>query len=383
VGTENGRTPHLVVVAPPAIHTTRWCDYFRGIGWRVDWISYGFADDGAVDHIPQLNTGRIPIWPLLRERRRLRAMLDRLEPDLVHAHWFVGPGWLMALLRNRPFTVTAWGSDALLFAALSRYRVLMGRLVGKRAAAVTYDSESIADALAAVGVPRELMHRIVFGPDSSLFRPRGRNTELLRRLGVTNDDPNVLSLRGLDEVYEPETVLRAFAEVARERPCNLLLRVDSVHIGDEAVVSNTEALWGRLRGVAADLGILDRVVPYENVAREELPELLSSSDVFVSVPSSDGTSVALLEALFCEVPVVVSELPANREWIPDEGYGKVVPIGDPAALARAIGETLDDLPGARERARLAGEHARPLAEGSLEYGRARDLSLEVLAAARG
>lgn len=383
---EDARGPRLVVFAPPAIHTTRWCDYFRGLGWRVDWISYGFPDPEAIAHVPQINTGHFPPLVLLRERRRLRAMLEELDPDLVHAHWFVGPGWLMAAVRRWPFTVTAWGSDALLFAALSRYRTFMARLVGRRAAAVTYDSESIAEALESIGVPRELMHRIVFGPDSSLFRPRPRNTELLRRLGVANDDPNVLGLRGLADVYEPETVLRGFAEACRRRPCNILLRVDSVHISDEAVVSDAEAQWARLRRLATELGVADRVVAYENVSREELPDLLSSSDVFVSVPSSDGTSVALLEALFCEVPVVVSELPANREWIPDESYGKVVPVGDAASLAAALGETLADLPAARERARKAAEHARPLAEGATEYGRARDLSLGVLedaAAAKG
>lgn len=370
--------PRLVVFAPPATYTARWCDYFRGLGWNVDWISYGLAHPDAIAHVPQINTGRIPLWPLLRESRRLRGLLRELQPDLVHAHWFVGPGWLMTSVPHRPFTVTAWGSDALLFAHPSRYRRYMARRVGRRAGAVTYDSESIAEALAAVGVPRTSMRRIVFGPDSGVFHPRPRSRELLSTLGVPDDAPVIISLRGLDEVYEPEMVIRGFAGLARERAASLLLRVDSVHSSDEIAVANATHNWERVRALVGELGVADRVFPYESVDYELLPDLLSSSDVFVSVPSSDGTSVALLEALFCEVPVVVSDLPANREWIPDEDHGRVVPVGDSGALAAALLDTLADLPAARSRASRAAERARPLADGPTEYARAWELSLELL-----
>jgi glycosyltransferase involved in cell wall biosynthesis len=133
-----------------------------------------------------------------------------------------------------------------------------------------------------------------------------------------------------------------------------------------------------LERVIRNLGVEDRVFPYTSVKREELPRLLRSSSVFLSVSNSDGTSVSLLEALFCEVPVVVSDLPANREWILDETFGKVVPVGDADALANAIVETLLHPEQALTAARQAGEHARRYGEAATEFARARDLSLEVL-----
>src|SRR5690242_19136648 len=118
------REPHVVVIAPPATYVEQWCDYFRSIGWKVDWISYAFEEDGAIAHVPELGGGRPwrELWELVREGRRLRRLLDGIDPDLVQAHWFTGPGWLMAIARRRPFMVTVWGSDVLRFAGTTRLR---------------------------------------------------------------------------------------------------------------------------------------------------------------------------------------------------------------------------------------------------------------------
>jgi glycosyltransferase involved in cell wall biosynthesis len=372
--------PHVVVIAPPATYVAQWCEYFRSIGWRVDWVSYAFEEHGAVGHIRELGGGRPwnEAWELLREGRRARRLLDQLDPDLVQAHWFTGPGWIMAVARGRPFIVTAWGSDVLRFAGTTRLRRLLGRLVGRSAGAITYDAEPLADALVRIGLPRELMHRIVFGADADLFTPRGPDRAFLRGLGVTNDDPAVLFLRGLDAVYEPETVIRGFAHARKQRDCNLLIRVDHPHSAGPFARESAQGNWARLLPVVQSLGIDDRVFPYTSIDREDLPRLLSSCAAFLSVSNSDGTSVALLEALFCEVPVVVSDLPANREWIFDESYGHIVPVGEPEPLGEAIVGILDDSEAARAAAARAASHAREHGDAAREFARARDLSLQLL-----
>jgi glycosyltransferase involved in cell wall biosynthesis len=376
----DARPPYVVVIAPPATYVDRWCDYFRSLGWRVDWISYAFEEDGAVAHISDLGSGSrwTEPWRLLRESRRTRKLLRELAPDLVHAHWFTGPGWIMAVARGKPFIVTAWGSDVLRFARTTPFRRLIAKLVGRNASAITYDADLLADALVSLGLPRASMHRIVFGADADLFQPRAPDHAFLRELGVTNDDPVVLFMRGLDAVYEPETVIRGFAEALRRRPCNLLIRSDHPHSAGPFAAASARSNWSRLQPVIEDLGVGDRVFPYTSVDREDLPRLLSSSSVFLSVSNSDGTSVALLEALFCETPVIVSDLPANREWIIDESFGKIVAVGDAEALGAAIADTLDDPDSSREAARRAGAQAREHGDAMKEFARARDLSLKVL-----
>jgi glycosyltransferase involved in cell wall biosynthesis len=58
------------------------------------------------------------------------------------------------------------------------------------------------------------------------------------------------------------------------------------------------------------------------------------SAVFVSVPESDGTSVSLLEAMGAGCLPVLSNLPANREWVREGDNGLLV--ADPAALGEAL-----------------------------------------------
>ena len=74
----------------------------------------------------------------------------------------------------------------------------------------------------------------------------------------------------------------------------------------------------------------------EITSREAVADLNRLADIAVSVPSSDGTPVSVLEAMACGAAPVVSDLPSLREWITDGENGLLVPVGDPEALAAAI-----------------------------------------------
>ena len=372
----------LLVIAPPATYTTQWCEHFKAVGWEVEWISYGFDDPSALTTIPELKH-RLPwvtLWNVVRETLRVRRLIRRLDPDVVHAHWITGPAWIAALASRRPLLATAWGSDVLLHSSRSAFARILTTITGRRAYAVTGDSQSILDALVTLGTPRSRVRRIVFGADPELFVPRAPDRELLRSFGIENDDPVVLSPRGIGDVYEPDTVLRGFARAAEQLPCNLLVRVSHPHIGDRNVTDAVDEEWERLRRLALDFGVAERVFPYSGVPREDLPRLLSSCAALVSVPRSDGTSVTLLEALFCELPVVLSELPANREWAPDERFGLVVPVGDGAALGDALVATLSDPDAARSRARRVADLARREGNRATEFERVDELYREAIEA---
>ena len=61
------------------------------------------------------------------------------------------------------------------------------------------------------------------------------------------------------------------------------------------------------------------------VPNEELCYYLNSAEIYVSTSISDGTSMSLLEAMACGLPVVVSDVPANCEWVQDGVNGFIVP----------------------------------------------------------
>jgi glycosyltransferase involved in cell wall biosynthesis len=67
-----------------------------------------------------------------------------------------------------------------------------------------------------------------------------------------------------------------------------------------------------------------------------MPEVLQGADVYCSMSRSDGTSLSLLEAMACGLAPVVSDIPANREWIDDGVDGVLVAPGEVETLASAL-----------------------------------------------
>jgi L-malate glycosyltransferase len=342
--------PRVLVLAPRSPHTEKWLTWIDALpGWKREMLTYGqqlpsVADGGRM-------TAAIN---LARGVRRLRAAGPC---DLVHAHWLAGPGWIGSLAGRRPLAISVWGSDILLHADRSRLGARLTRLATTRADAVIYDAEVLAEALIGKGFPPERLHRIVLGPNSRDFQAVAAG-DIARSLGVPHGMKLVLSPRGTSPVYDPETAVAAFA-AARVSDAVLLVRLgnddrDSVDLDELA----------RRHGVA------DRVFSYRSVAAHRLPSLYASADVVLSVPRSDGTSVTVLEALFCERPVIATDLPANREWLPDEF---LAPVGNAEALGIRVRRALVDPAWTEPLVRRASLNARTNADEATQIGATREL----------
>ena len=78
--------------------------------------------------------------------------------------------------------------------------------------------------------------------------------------------------------------------------------------------------------------------------------------MFVSVSYLEGQPNAVIEAMACGCPLVVSDIPMHREFL-DESCALFVDPDDPAAIAAAIGSCLADAEAARARSRAARERA--------------------------
>jgi len=94
-------------------------------------------------------------------------------------------------------------------------------------------------------------------------------------------------------------------------------------------------------------------------ARDDVPDLLASFDVFAFPSLYEGLCVAVIEAQAAGVPVVATPVGGIRETVVDGETGLLVPPRDPRALAAAIRRLLDDRELAR---RLAGEARRRVNE---------------------
>ena len=148
--------------------------------------------------------------------------------------------------------------------------------------------------------------------------------------------PVVLGVGRLAPQKDFGTLIRAFARVIVRRPCRLMI------LGDGPERASLEAIVAE-RGLTGSVdlpGWISNPYPY-----------MAHAGVFVLSSRWEGLPSVLIEALFCEVPVVATDcLSGPREILEGGRYGALVPVGDEEALAAAI-ETA-----------LAGELSPPPAE---------------------
>jgi glycosyltransferase involved in cell wall biosynthesis len=258
---------------------------------------------------------------------RLRKLIRRLQPDIVHAHYATSYGLLATLSGHDHVVITAWGTDVLIAPRESALLRALLRFSLRRADAVTSMAEHMNASLLALGVAPERLHVLPFGVDVHRF---AEGAAADRRAGT------VVCTRRFDRVYDVQCVVRAFAAARSE---GYLRRLTL--IGDGPLRPDLEALVDAF-------GINESVHLLGQLDHESLPAILGTQEVFVSPAWSDGNNVSLNEAMASGCFPIATDIPANSQWITHGVNGFLYPPGDVdvlAALLREIpqhGQLLDD-----------------------------------------
>lgn len=322
---------HLCLLGhAPSIHLQRWALAMAERGFRVSVLS---AEAQDIPGVPVTVLPRAGVAGWFGRIPAVRRAVAALAPDIVHGHYVTSYGMLAAAAGARvPLVLTAWGSDLLVTPHEGAALRLLTAWVLRRADLITADSRDVLDAIAAYR-PRARQREVFWGADTTRFRP----------LPAAEREPgfHVASLRAWEPNYRIAVVVDALAELRASGPATLHL-------------FGSGSGQAALRAQVQSSGLGDAVVWHGQVSAQQLPLMLARCSASVSVPVNDATSVSLLEAMACGLPVVVSDLPANRQWVTPEG-GMVVAGGDAHAVAQAL-RALRDEPrraaamGARNRA---------------------------------
>jgi L-malate glycosyltransferase len=264
---------------------------------------------------------------------RVRNILKRWKPDVLHAHRVSSAGWLGVFSGFHPFVVTPWGSDLYLHPDRSPTARWLAKYVMRSADLVTADSADLCQRAIDLGAREEATHVIQWGVDMTLFKPSKDIANLRTALRIGNG-PVILSPRGLNPVYNIDTIIRSIPLVKRVFPevVYLLRRYNE----DPSYQVEVEKLILAL-DLSQAIRWIGKIDPWERVA-----DYYYLADLILSVPSSDSTAVSVLEAMACGVPVIASDLPSTREWISNGENGILVPIRDPVSLAEATIQLLND-----------------------------------------
>ena len=187
------------------------------------------------------------------------------------------------------------------------------------------------------------------GTDPVHFSPL-RDTGALRRRWGVGDGPIILTVARLVPHKGQDMGIRALATLARAFPELRYIMVGEGH--DEL----------RLRSLARELGVSDRVGFVGPMRDDELPEAYATSTIYLGASRVDkeinveGFGISFLEAGASGIPSVAGDSGGVRSAVRDGETGNVVPPADPDAIADAIRSLLLN-PERRKQMGRAARHA--------------------------
>jgi len=242
--------------------------------------------------------------------------------NIIHIHWAIPTGligvWVGALIR-KPLVVTIHGSDLRMALEKSSFVRRLFIYVCKKADHLNCVSEVQKKELERLGVPSRKISTIPMGIDAA-FLEAGKN----RAVESKNRPITILSNRNLLPIYNVSLLIRAIPIILKDEP-ETKFRIAGDGSERKALEREVENL-----NIDSSVEFLGRV------PHKEMPNLLSQADIYVSTSLNDGTSVSLLEAMGSGVFPVVTDIPANREWITNGENGFLVPADEAESLASKI-----------------------------------------------
>lgn len=260
-------------------------------------------------------------------RERPDAMIATLPQGCATAliaKWFVGRDFRVIARQD-----TVYGAQYDLVGVDIRWAMATMRALLHTADAVLAVSSYIAEEFKRLAPKAAGLVEVVENPVVDAGLPAKATQPAAHPWFENSDIPIVLTVGRL-EVFSKDhpTLLRAFAAVATRRPARLVV------LGDGPDRSELEVLAQRL-------GIRDRV-DFAGFRANPFA-LMARAQAFVLSSTYEGLPTVLIEALACGTSVVSTDCPGGvREVLEDGKWGRLVPVGDHAALADAICETLDN-----------------------------------------
>lgn len=308
--------------------------------------SKGFEDNGEerIYRFPFLSEekllveyDKVPVWRMITYMLSgffsCARIVYRDRCRLIHAH-FVVPTGLIAVLVGRwmrmPVIIQAHGSDVTKYAKLNRWMAWLTAFASKKADHLIVVSDELAAILTEqFGIQPDKITVRSCGIDVTHFRPMPRN-QAREQLNLPEKYTIVLFVGSLIRRKGVDILLSAIARIVAHHS-----RVKLIVIGEGPFLKQLEAQ-------ALDLAI-DKIVHFVGrKSNDELPFWYSAADVFVLPSLREGTPLALLEALSCEVPVIVSRAGGMVEVIEDGKNGLLTDIADPVDLERKLSVLLAD-----------------------------------------
>jgi glycosyltransferase involved in cell wall biosynthesis len=294
-----------------------------------------------VVHVPAGPARVAPKDDLLRHMPEFASVLRRTwavhPPDLVHAHFWMSGLASTAASAGLATPVPVLQTFHALGSVKRRHqgdadtspsqRIELERALCRTVAHVVATCSDEVFELRRLGLPSDRATIVPCGVDTSVFTPRGP-------VAPRSDRPRLLVLGRVVERKGHDDAVRALRAV----PDAELVVVG----GPPAGALDADPEVRRLRAIAGEAGVADRLVFAGSVARDDVPAWVRSADVVLAVPWYEPFGITPLEAMACGRPVVATAVGGLVDSVADGVTGDLVPPRDPERLGEVLAALLAD-----------------------------------------
>ncbi len=308
-------------------HIGPYLDYFKEAGHDVYFVCLSPSPQRSV---PTYNLGignnysrTQGKWKYPLSMIRARRLIEKIKPDIIHAHYATSGGLAILVSGFHPAVVTAHGSDLINGVKSLIWKPLLKKIFNY-ADCVNVVSNELEEIALSMGIDMDKIKVLTLGVNTEKFafakRPAISRTSELK----------IICTRRLERVFDHITILNALATLKEEG------------IDFKMTFAGDGSLSGEMEGQVKGLGLSDRIDFPGKIQNDDLPEVLARNDIYLSASKWDGTSLSLLEAMASGLFPIVSDIKANSAWIENGVDGFLHKVGNPDSLANCILKVLDN-----------------------------------------
>lgn len=265
----------------------------------------------------------IKALPLAGKVHHLKKVYNSFKPDIVHSGYVWQAGILASVLNLHPHLSMAWGSDILVEPDKYFFIKLLVKKVMKQCDHIQCDAEFVKQKIIKdYHVNENKITVFPWGIDLSLFRPIDKS-QCREKLNLDKNDFIVIFNRSFEKIYGLKYMLEGFRNFSENKTDVKLILVAGGSMDSE------------IRTFINGSGLNEIIKLIGKVPNSEMSLYLNAADVYLSTALSDGSSLSLLEAMACELGIIVTDVTAIKEWI-SEKNGILVNKKDSSSVSTAL-----------------------------------------------
>ncbi|PRZ28284.1 glycosyltransferase [Flavobacterium granuli] len=248
---------------------------------------------------------------------KIKKIIRQQQPDMVIAERSTSYGFLAAISGIKPIAIAQQGRTDLWpeNSILLPFKKIIQKYAFKKATLIHAWGPVMTVSMLKANVN---MNQV-------LVLPKGIDLDKFKNQNTANPEKIcAIVSRSLLPEYRHDIILQAFA----------LLHQKGIDFSLTIVGNGTRLQF--LKDLTKALQIEKKVIFTGKIPNTELPKLLQQSNIYISMPITEGVSASLFEAMACNCYPIVTDIPGNQSWISHRENGSLIPVDDVEMLAKEL-----------------------------------------------